>query len=144
MNLLKKLRTLIRRPVVTVRELQDTGAVQVQQKEQSSGTKLTKSVPAAERVALNRVHEMRPVNVKPAHKISPNISKGTESGSPYSLAMIPRQRGNQRTNAVATLTRRPLSNIRAVRKMKHGHQSPYYRKSVRANVKPDEEETETI
>jgi hypothetical protein len=32
-----------------------------------------------------------------------------------------------------------LSNIRAVRKMHHGHQSPWYRKSVRANVKPEED-----
>jgi hypothetical protein len=39
--------------------------------------------------------------------------------------------------------RRPLGDIRAVRKMKHGHQSLYYRKSVKANVKP-EEETDTI
>ena len=33
-----------------------------------------------------------------------------------------------------------LCNIRAVKKMKHGHQSPWYRKSVRAGVKPEEED----
>jgi len=34
----------------------------------------------------------------------------------------------------------PLSEIRAVRKMKHGHQAPWYRKSVKANVKPEEDD----
>lgn len=35
---------------------------------------------------------------------------------------------------------RTLADIRAVRKMKHGHQASWYRKSVKANVKPDEED----
>ena len=35
---------------------------------------------------------------------------------------------------------KPLGDIRAVRKMKHGHQAPWYRKSVRAQVRPEEEE----
>jgi len=44
----------------------------------------------------------------------------------------------------STLLQRPvqksLGDIRAVRKMKHGHQASWYRKSVRAKVKPEEEE----
>jgi hypothetical protein len=32
-----------------------------------------------------------------------------------------------------------LGEIRAVQKMKHGHQAPWYRKSVKANVKPEED-----
>ena len=35
---------------------------------------------------------------------------------------------------------KPLGDIRAVRKMKHGHQAPWYRKSVKAKVRPEEEE----
>jgi len=33
-----------------------------------------------------------------------------------------------------------LGNIRAVQKMPHGHQAHWYRKSVKANVKPEEDE----
>ena len=41
--------------------------------------------------------------------------------------------------AVSPARKTPLGNIRAIQKMKHGHQSPWYRKSVHANVKPEDE-----
>jgi hypothetical protein len=34
----------------------------------------------------------------------------------------------------------PLRDIRAVQKMKHGHQAPWYRKSVRSDKKPEEDD----
>ena len=37
-------------------------------------------------------------------------------------------------------TPKRLGDIKAVRKMRHGHQAPWYRKSVKANIKPDEDD----
>jgi hypothetical protein len=54
---------------------------------------------------------------------------------------LPREKEDSRV--ISPARKAPLGNIRAVRKMKHGHQASWYRKSVKAKVKPEEEEEDS-
>jgi len=104
MKVLEKLRHILHRPEVTVRELQDTGAVQVSQK-------------VASQDSLRR---------RPHYAVTPRPHETCDKACEMHLQRTPARKA-------------PLHEIRAVRKMKHGKQASWYRKSVKANVKPDEE-----
>lgn len=143
-------------PVVTVRELQDTEAAQAvspgrlnqpivlaRQLESESHTRggLRHSPKLRDSVVSPVKGEIR--GLSPAPSL---VRKGIVTAA--SVGEVRQQIDRevflrQHNKRDVPLIRKSLGSIRAVRKMHHGHQSPYYRKSVRANVKP-EEETDTV
>lgn len=81
-----------------------------------------------------------PANVPPIIG-TPRIDVGNSSkGSGWRDATPNHLSACLSARTIPPINQRPLSSIRAVQKMKHGHQSKEYRRSVRANVKPEEEE----
>lgn len=44
------------------------------------------------------------------------------------------------SNRNVPVAHRPLGNIRAVQKMKHGHQALWYRKTVKSNIQVEEDD----
>jgi len=120
MNLLKKLRGILHRHAVTVKELQDTGAVQAVSPRRSQTESST------------------------SHTAGQAYSAGNMATA--FASQLPRKKEDSRVvrpARKAPLKSTPLSKITVIQHMKHGHQALWYRKSVKANVKP-EEETDTI
>lgn len=117
-----------------MRELDDTEAVQAVS---SRGVLAHPDLASLNAMEKNRMVEYPKLEeyraVRPARKASlqENVSK-FQTRTDLSI-----MRG---INEGMVRKSKSLSNIRAVKKMKHGHQSPWYRKSVRAGVKPEEED----
>lgn len=115
MKLLKKLRNIFHYPAVTVKELRDTGAVQ----------------------ARNPVRYGRETSlIKEVKRPESNLS-GKEV-----LARKQSEIRCIRPARKSSLQDIPLSKITAIKHMKHGRQAQWYRKSVRANITPEEIESE--
>jgi hypothetical protein len=146
MGIIKWLKRHLKRgPKVTVTEVGHTGVVQESQSKAewpyrkemtpAQASVVRKGIVTA--ASVQQVREEINQELKRIHMKAETITVGTIDAS--------KLHGMNREEYLAQfkpLGQRPLGNIRAVRKMKHGHQSPYYRKSVRANVKPEVEEEE--
>lgn len=120
-NAIEKLYFKIHGHAVSVKELQDIGAVQaVSSRSCSVSETLPRRLERQPLTSFREIERGRAVN--PARKA---LLYGKWDASQIT---------------VGKLDARALRDMPAIRKMKHGHQAKWYRQSVKANVKPEEAE----